>query len=40
MLQHSSPLVQQFLKGLSDGPVPFHFKAAPYEDELLLGAQQ
>lgn len=40
MLQHNSPLVQQFLKGLSDGPVPFHFKAAPYEDELLLGAQQ
>jgi phospholipid/cholesterol/gamma-HCH transport system ATP-binding protein len=40
MLRHSSPLVQQFLKGLSDGPVPFHFKAAPYEDELLLGAQQ
>lgn len=40
MLQHSSPLVQQFLKGLSDGPVPFHFKAAPYKDELLLGAQQ
>jgi len=24
---------------LSDGPVPFHFRAAPYEDELLLGAQ-
>jgi phospholipid/cholesterol/gamma-HCH transport system ATP-binding protein len=40
MLQHSSPLVQQFLKGLSDGPVPFHFKAAPYEDELLLGDPQ
>ncbi|MBQ4832785.1 ATP-binding cassette domain-containing protein [Pseudoalteromonas sp. MMG010] len=35
MLEHESPLVQQFLKGLSDGPVPFHFPAQPYADELL-----
>ncbi|WP_105188004.1 ATP-binding cassette domain-containing protein [Pseudoalteromonas sp. T1lg48] len=33
--QHESPLVQQFLQGLSDGPVPFHFDAQPYEQELL-----
>ncbi len=35
MRQHQSPLVQQFLKGLSDGPVPFHFPAQSYADELL-----
>ena len=33
--QQTSPLVQQFVKGEADGPVPFHFKAAPYEDELI-----
>ena len=32
---HSSPLVQQFLQGAADGAVPFHFKAAPYADELM-----
>ena len=30
-----SALVQQFLKGEADGAVPFHFKAAPYEQELM-----
>lgn len=30
-----SPLVQQFLKGEADGAVPFHYKAASYEDELM-----
>lgn len=30
-----SPLVQQFLHGASDGPVPFHYKSArSYADEL------
>ena len=33
--QHDSPLVQQFLQGLPDGPVPFHFKAMDYHDDLL-----
>ena len=33
--EHSSPLVQQFLQGEADGPVPFHFKAEPYEQELM-----
>jgi phospholipid/cholesterol/gamma-HCH transport system ATP-binding protein len=32
---HPSALVQQFLKGEADGAVPFHFKAAPYEQELM-----
>ncbi|BED90274.1 putative ABC transporter ATP-binding protein [Pseudoalteromonas sp. P1-13-1a] len=35
MRNHESPLVQQFLKGLSDGPVPFHYPAQTYADELL-----
>jgi phospholipid/cholesterol/gamma-HCH transport system ATP-binding protein len=35
ILQQSSPLVQQFVKGESDGPVPFHYPAAAYEAELL-----
>lgn len=30
-----SPLVQQFLKGEADGAVPFHYKAAAFEDELM-----
>lgn len=35
--QHQSPLVQQFMQGLPDGPVPFHFKAADYHTELMEG---
>ncbi len=35
-LQNSaSPWVQQFLQGLPDGPVPFHYPAADYRQELL-----
>ena len=34
-----SEWVQQFLKGEPDGPVPFHYKAAPYADDL-LGARK
>ena len=30
-----SPLVQQFLQGEADGAVPFHYKAAAFEDELM-----
>lgn len=30
-----SPLVKQFLNGLPDGPVPFHYPAADYRSELL-----
>lgn len=33
--QSDSPLVQQFLQGEADGAVPFHYKAAPYETELM-----
>jgi phospholipid/cholesterol/gamma-HCH transport system ATP-binding protein len=33
--QQTSPLVQQFVKGEADGPVPFHYKARPFEEELI-----
>lgn len=33
--QQTSPLVQQFVQGEADGPVPFHYKAQPYQEELL-----
>lgn len=32
-----SPLVQQFLQGKADGPVPFHFPSQPIEQVLLEG---
>jgi phospholipid/cholesterol/gamma-HCH transport system ATP-binding protein len=32
---HTSPLVQQFVKGEADGPVPFHYPAASYSEELI-----
>jgi phospholipid/cholesterol/gamma-HCH transport system ATP-binding protein len=35
-LRHSqSPWVNQFFNALPDGPVPFHYPAAAYADELL-----
>jgi phospholipid/cholesterol/gamma-HCH transport system ATP-binding protein len=35
-LNHSSsPWVSQFMHGLPDGPVPFHYKAVAYRDDLL-----
>ena len=32
--QSNSPWVQQFLQGLPDGPVPFHYPAPDYTDAL------
>lgn len=34
-----SDRVQQFLKGEPDGPVPFHYKALPYAQDLLGAAK-
>jgi phospholipid/cholesterol/gamma-HCH transport system ATP-binding protein len=35
-LDHSdSPWIRQFLHGDADGPVPFHYPAPPYADDLL-----
>lgn len=35
VLKNSSPLVRQFMDGKPDGPVPFHYPAADYADDLL-----
>ena len=35
--QSDSPLIRQFMSGEADGPVPFHYPAAPYQDELMNG---
>lgn len=32
---NDSPLVQQFVQGEADGPVPFHYDAPAYADELI-----
>jgi len=34
-----SEWAQQFLKGLPDGPVPFHYAAKPFADDLLAGSE-
>ncbi len=31
----NSPLVQQFVQGEADGPVPFHYSASTYQSELI-----
>jgi phospholipid/cholesterol/gamma-HCH transport system ATP-binding protein len=39
-LHHSAiPEVRQFMEGLADGPVPFHFPASDYRAELLGDAE-
>ena len=35
LFQQDSPRIQQFVHGLPDGPVPFHYPAADYAEELL-----
>jgi phospholipid/cholesterol/gamma-HCH transport system ATP-binding protein len=35
---HDSELVNQFINGLADGPVPFHYPAPDYYQQLLEGA--
>ena len=39
ILQNSSDKLQQFLRGLPDGPVPFHFPALPFEQDLMGRAE-
>ncbi|TXH04335.1 MAG: ABC transporter ATP-binding protein [Nevskiaceae bacterium] len=34
-----SPYVEQFLRGQPDGPVAFHYKAAPYAQDLMAGVR-
>ncbi len=38
--QSDSEWAQQFLKGKPDGPVPFHFPAQEYQQELLQGLRK
>jgi len=38
LMDSGSPMVSQFMKGEPDGPVPFHYPAHDYFDDLLGGA--
>jgi len=38
VLNSDLPRVRQFMQGLPDGPVPFHFPAAGLEDDFLRGS--
>ena len=33
--EHGSPIVRQFMEGLADGPVPFHYPAPDFRRQLL-----
>lgn len=35
LMQEESPMVKQFVRGIPDGPVPFHFPAQDYQDDML-----
>ena len=35
LMQNSSAWVQQFVHAYPDGPVPFHYPAKPYEQDIL-----
>ncbi|WP_324731706.1 ATP-binding cassette domain-containing protein [Pseudomonas paeninsulae] len=37
LMNSDDPRVRQFMQGIPDGPVPFHFPAADYRDDLLGG---
>ncbi len=37
LMDSDNPRVRQFMQGIPDGPVPFHFPAANYRDDLLGG---
>lgn len=39
VLNHPSAEVQQFMKGLPDGPVAFHYPAQNYSNDLLEGVE-
>lgn len=40
VMNTDDPRVRQFIRGLADGPVPFHYPAVQYRDDLLLGGAQ
>lgn len=40
VLNSEQPRLKQFMKGLPDGPVPFHFPARDLSDDLLAGVDK
>jgi len=38
--EHGSPIVRQFMEGLADGPVPFHYPAPDFRRQLLDTAER
>ena len=40
MMSSSDARIKQFMRGLPDGPVPFHFPAGNYKEELLRGTDE
>ena len=40
LLQESTGYVNQFIKGLPDGPVPFHFPSVSYADDLEMSGKK
>ena len=39
LMASQDPQIRQFMQGIPDGPVPFHFPAVDYRSDLLGGAQ-
>jgi phospholipid/cholesterol/gamma-HCH transport system ATP-binding protein len=37
---HQSCQLQQFINGMPDGPVPFHYPATPLIEDILQGSSQ
>jgi len=37
LMESNNPRIRQFMTGAADGPVPFHFPAPAYADDLLRG---
>lgn len=37
LMNSDNPRIRQFMQGIPDGPVPFHFAAPDYHDDLLGG---
>ncbi len=40
LAETDSDWVKQFMQGLADGPVPFHYPGTQYADDLLAGSEQ
>ena len=38
--ENANPIVQQFMAGMADGPVPFHYPGPDYSEQLLGGPQE